>query len=188
MVLSARFSVLSGSDCGSRRFDLEPVGAELGRPSRSIPLYGSGEELPLSSRGCCLPDGYGTSGFEKQVGYHGEIAIDPASGAILRLQAEADLEGFPPVSRLRHHDHVRPGGDRREDLYLPAEKRLHYEEPVSEHADGWDEGFRTYGPYQTMVNDITYGDYHMSRAESRLLPGFNPDVSESSPGSGDSRK
>ena len=51
-----------------------------------------------------------------------------------------------------------------------------------------DEGFRTYGPYLTSLNDIRYEDYHMFRGESRLLPGFNPDVSESSPGSGDSRK
>jgi hypothetical protein len=41
-----------------------------------------------------------------------------------------------------------------------------------------EEGFRTYGPYATMMNDITYGDYHMSRGESRLIPGFTPEGSD----------
>ncbi len=146
------------------------------------------ESSLFQADGCCLPDGYGTSGFEKQVGYHGEIAIDPASGAILRLQAEADLEGFPPVSRssiMITYGPVEIGGK----TFICPKRSVSFmrSRSVIMLMDE-DEGFRTYGPYQTMVNDITYGDYHMSRAESRLLPGFNPDVSESSPGSGDSRK
>jgi hypothetical protein len=40
----------------------------------------------------------------------------------------------------------------------------------------WDEGFRTYGPWATLVNDITYRGYHMFRGESRMMPGFNQDV------------
>jgi hypothetical protein len=43
------------------------------------------------------------------------------------------------------------------------------------------------GPYATMMNDITYGGYHMSRAESHLMPGVRRDVDESSPGSGSPR-
>ena len=40
----------------------------------------------------------------------------------------------------------------------------------------WDEGFRTYGPWATLVNDITYSGYHMFRGESRMMPGFNQGV------------
>ena len=47
-----------------------------------------------------------------------------------------------------------------------------------------DEGFRTYGPYATLVNDITYKEYHMSRGESHLMPGFKSEAGESFPGSG----
>ena len=50
-------------------------------------------------RGCCLPGGDGTNGFEVLSGYHGEIAIDPSSGAILRLEVEADVGAFAPVAR-----------------------------------------------------------------------------------------
>ena len=38
----------------------------------------------------------------------------------------------------------------------------------------WDESFRTYGPYLTMLNDITYDGYHIFRGETRLLTGFDP--------------
>ena len=48
---------------------------------------------------CCLPDGDGNISFEQTVGYHGEIAIDPASGAILRLELVADLKSTTPLVR-----------------------------------------------------------------------------------------
>ncbi len=59
--------------------------------------------------GCCLPGGNGTGGFEALAGHHGEMAIDPASGAILRFEVEADLKGLT-TGRLEqqlwlcHHD------------------------------------------------------------------------------------
>jgi len=36
----------------------------------------------------------------------------------------------------------------------------------------WHESFRTYGPYATMLNDITFDAFHMFRADSHMLPGF----------------
>jgi hypothetical protein len=39
----------------------------------------------------------------------------------------------------------------------------------------WGESFRTYGPYATMLNDVTFNRYHMFRSESRILPGFTPE-------------
>ena len=47
----------------------------------------------------------------------------------------------------------------------------------------WDEGFRTFGPYATTMNDITFDSYHVFRAESRILVGINP-----SPGQSPDRK
>ena len=44
----------------------------------------------------------------------------------------------------------------------------------------WDQSFRTYGPYASMINDITYSDYHVFRANSRVLPGFTPAPDEKS--------
>jgi VWFA-related protein len=48
---------------------------------------------------CCLAEGNGTEIFHRRTGYHGEMAIDPDSGAILRLVVQADLEPNQPLLR-----------------------------------------------------------------------------------------
>ena len=37
---------------------------------------------------------------------------------------------------VRHHDRIWPGGDRREDLYLPSEERLHFEREICDASNG----------------------------------------------------
>jgi hypothetical protein len=37
-----------------------------------------------------------------------------------------------------------------------------------------DESFRSYGPYLTMLNDVSFDRYHMFRSESHILTGFTP--------------
>jgi hypothetical protein len=39
----------------------------------------------------------------------------------------------------------------------------------------WDENLRTFGPYETMLNDVSFGEYHMFGSESRVLTGLDPD-------------
>jgi VWFA-related protein len=134
------------------------------------------EKSLYTQRGCCLPDGEGTTAFERWAGYHGEISIDPSSGAILRLQAEAEIAHFPPVSKsdiMISYGPVEIGGK----SYICPQKSVSIVRMRSIAILGeWDEGFRTYGPWATLVNDITYRGYHMFRGESRMMPGFNQDV------------
>jgi VWFA-related protein len=139
-----------------------------------------GEKSVYPIRGCCLPGGNGTNSFEVLSGYHGEIAIDPSSGAILHLEAEADLEGFTPVIRsgiMVAYGPVEIGG---KTFICPVRSvsimRMRSVTTLTE----WDESFRTYGPYLTMLNDISYQDYHMFRGDSRMMPGFNPTPGENS--------
>ena len=126
--------------------------------------------------GCCLPDGDGTTGFQRLVGYHGEITIDPSNGAILRLQAEADIHHFPPVSRsdiMITYGPVEIGGK----TYICPQRSVSIMRTRSLTMLGeWDESFLTYGPWATLVNDISYADYHMFRGESRVMPGFKSDM------------
>jgi hypothetical protein len=35
------------------------------------------------------------------------------------------------------------------------------------------ESFRTYGPYATMLNDITFDTFHLFHADSHMLTGFS---------------
>ena len=134
--------------------------------------------------GCCLPDGDGTGGFQRLAGYHGEIAIDPTSGAILRLEAEADLKGFTPVVRsdiVVEYGPVVIGG---KPYVCPVRSVSLMRMRSVANPMEWDEGFRTYGPYVTMLNDITYENYHLFRAESHLLTGFDRVQDENRPDSG----
>jgi len=36
----------------------------------------------------------------------------------------------------------------------------------------WDESYRSWGPYTTMLNNMIFDRYHMFRSESHVLPGF----------------
>lgn len=138
--------------------------------SYTVPLTKSTYE----AFGCCLPGGYGTLAFSIFAGYHGEIVIDPTSGAIVRLEAKADLKGFVPLARSDitvEYGPVEIGG---KTYFCPVKSISLMRSRAVVLLKQWDEGFRTYGPYATTMNDITFDNYHVFRAESRVLTGFKP--------------
>ena len=122
--------------------------------------------------GCCLPSGDGSSDFAIKPGYHGEIAIDPASGTILRVQVQADLKGFVPLKQsdiMVSYGPVAMGGK----LYILPARSVHmWRKRTVPVLEEWNAGFNTWGPYATMLNQFTFKDYHMFRGESRMLSGF----------------
>jgi hypothetical protein len=123
---------------------------------------------------CCLPDGDGTTVFKKLTGYHGEIAINPETGAILRLVMDADLKPDLPLARagiLVEYGPVKIG----EKTYICPLKSVAITRgrTVMLMAEGND-SFRTFGPFATSLNDVVFQDYHMFRAESHVLPGYDP--------------
>ena len=136
-------------------------------------------EVPVSASqfrtgGCCLPDGQGTGGFSTIPGYHGEIAIDPASGAILRVEARAELEGFVPIDRSDVMVSYGPVtiGDK---VYICPLRSVSIwrARSVTERAE-WNQGFRDWGPYATKVIEFRFDDYHIFRANVRMLPNVTP--------------
>lgn len=135
--------------------------------------------IPLSAShyqisGCCRPDGDGQSAFGGYTAYHGDIAIDPASGAVLRIEADADLMGRVPLSAggiVVHYGPVDIAGK----IYICPLHSVSLWRSLSESTlRDWDESFLTWGPYESTVNDIRYTDYHMFRAKARILPGVPP--------------
>jgi len=48
---------------------------------------------------CCLSEGAANRVFQRFPGYHGEIAVDPATGAVLRLTLAADLKSDASMTR-----------------------------------------------------------------------------------------
>ena len=120
---------------------------------------------------CCLPEGDGTTSFQMVPGYHGEIMIDPATGAVLRLTIEADLNPGLPLARsniLVNYGPVELGG---KTYICPVRSLAVWRSRTVSilTLTDWDESFRTYGPFSTMLNDMAFDNYHLFRAETRML-------------------
>lgn len=125
---------------------------------------------------CCRLDSDGTVFFQKLTGYHGEISIDPASGAILRLTQQADLKPFVPMVRsdtVVEYAPVEIGGA---SYICPVRSITIARHRTMETLNEWDERFKTFGPFITILNDVTFKDYHMFHVHSHVLadnaPGF----------------
>jgi hypothetical protein len=127
------------------------------------------EKLSYHIGGCCLPDGEGTNAFRTPATYRGEIEIDPASGALLRLDLEAYLKSTTPLVRsdvMIEYGPVEIGGK----TYICPLRSVSISRVRSVNFFRvWDEGFRTYGPYSTLLNDMEFGDYHVFRSKSQIL-------------------
>jgi hypothetical protein len=123
---------------------------------------------------CCLPDGDGKEAYQRYAGYHEEIAIDPESGAVLRLKVQTDPKSTTPLARsdiMIEYGPVEIGGKtyicplRSVSIMRARSVRI-----LSE----WGEAFMVYGPYSTMLNDISFDQYHIFRSESHILSDFTP--------------
>jgi hypothetical protein len=125
--------------------------------------------------GCCLPDGEGNGGFTTMPGYHGEIAIDPASGAILRVETQADLEGFVPIDRSEVMVSYGPVTIGEKTYICPLRSvSIWRARSVTAHWE-WNQGFRDWGPWATKLIEFRFDDYHIFRANVRILPAVNPE-------------
>jgi VWFA-related protein len=149
------------------------------------------EKSSYRTGGCCLPDGDGTIAFHHRAGYHGEIAIDPTTGAILRLELIFDLKSTTPDIRSAVMIEYGPVEIAGKSYICPVRSlsisRGRSVAVLSETLNArektqWYETFRTYGPYATVLNDITFDAFHMFGADSHMLPGFSRPPEGKSPG------
>ena len=124
---------------------------------------------------CCLTEGDGNRMFKLKPGYHGELVIDPESGAILRLTVEADLEPRLPLMRSNIMVQYGPetiGGS----TYICPERSVSlWRGRRNVQVNEWGESFRVFGPFETMLDDVSFGDYHMFRGEAHILTGYDPE-------------
>jgi hypothetical protein len=121
--------------------------------SFSVPAAKSHYELQY----CCV-ERFGSLPvpFRAFSGYHGEIAVDPANGTILRLVLRADLKKSDPFSKADifvEYGPVEIGGK----TYICPLKSGAYS--VSD--------WREIG---TWLNDVVFEQYHVYRASTRILP------------------
>jgi hypothetical protein len=136
---------------------------------------------------CCVSMKGGRSVFQRLSGYHGEIAIDPETGTILRLTMQADLKPAYPMARadlMVEYGPVEIGGK----TYTCPQRSIAiargYEpEPPVGHADA---GPLNFGGMlgsqsapdptasvpevlQTLLNHVVFREYHLFRSDLRIV-------------------
>ena len=112
---------------------------------------------------CCFQSGKSRNHeFRAYAAYHGEIALDPTTGTVLRLMIVADMEPQAPILKsgiLVEYGPVAIGG---ETSYCPVRS-------VSLQVE-WEPGT---GFVQSSLNDVAFSRYHKFGTESRMLTGVD---------------
>jgi VWFA-related protein len=125
---------------------------------------------------CCLPEGDGTTLYHNKTDAYGEFALNPDTGAIMRIVIDADLdeERDPDVPLIRsqlmvEYGPVELGGK----TYTCPQRSVTISRGRSERElHEWGMVFSLYSYFETMINDVTFGGYHKFGSEARILPGF----------------
>ena len=137
--------------------------------------YYISEDTPIFKVGfCCMAVDFSLISFETHAPSHGEIAIDPTTGVILRFTLQAGLSWRLPLQKAEimvEYGPVILG----EKSYICPIRSVSISRPrsVVQIAE-FGEVFKVYAPFETLLNDMEYENYHLFRSTSRVLPGFGP--------------
>ena len=135
--------------------------------------------------------------FKERPGYHGEIAIDPANGTVMRLSVLANLGPDNPMTRADlavEYGSVELGG---QSYICPLRSVVlvrAYSNSSETHHNTTMEGFaeqdsqsdeqareRINGSPQTLLTDVVFHDYHLFRSEAHILHGSTSVPDSNSP-------
>ena len=110
---------------------------------------------------CCLPIDGVLENFETYAPTYGEIAVDPATGAILRLTMRAGLAWRLPLQHsdiMIEYGPVILGGT---SYICPIRSvEISRQRSVVLHTE-FGETFKIYAPFVTILNDVKYENYHL---------------------------
>jgi VWFA-related protein len=159
----------AGSDLTWSRWEQGPNGP------RAVFRYRVPHETPLFLVGFSyLANDDRLVPFQQTVPFHGEFAVDPASGAVLRLTVQADLKPALPLARsdvMVEYGPVVIG----ETSYICPLRSVSISRPRTVMAiHEWGENFKVYAPFETILSDMAYEKYHLFRPTARMLPGYTP--------------
>jgi len=121
---------------------------------------------------CCLPADFYESPFRKTAPFHGEIAVDPSNGAILRLTIQADLEWRQPLNRSDIMVEYRPVVKDARTFICPSRSVSISRQRRTRVIGEWGESFKVYAPFETLLNEMRFEKYHIFGSTSRILAGF----------------
>lgn len=129
------------------------------------------QETPLFLVGFgCLTDDDRQVPVESRTPFHGEFAVDPTSGAILRLTVQADLESRLPLERsgsMVEYNPVVIGGN---TYICPARSVSILRQRRVMNIDEWGEAFKVNASFETLLSDMSFSKYHLFRSTWRMLP------------------
>lgn len=123
---------------------------------------------------CCMTDMNSSGVLNWVTGYHGELAIDPETGSILRLTVQADLEPRMPLLRadiMVTYQSVDIGG---RSFIVPTHSVALSRKRTVIELHEWGDTLRTFAAFITVLNDVTFTNYHKFGSESRILPDVTP--------------
>jgi VWFA-related protein len=145
---------------------------------------------------CCVREGNASGLFQEFSGYHGYLAVDPTTGAILRLTIEADLRPSDPI--LRSDTAVEYGlVEISGNSYICPTKSVSIlvSPPIDQYGYGTARNDASFtdkeGPpppesVQIWLNDAVFDKYHVFRADTRLVASNNESSAEPRPSAADS--
>lgn len=162
LLLTARAAIKSHSNATWSRWEQDPGGRVA-----VFQFHSSAVRPTIRLNSLSLP-----YGADITAPYHGEIAVDPATGAILRLQIQSDLQGFVPVGRSNMMVIYGPIEIDGRTYVVPRRSINVMTTRTIPTLEIWNVGFQTWGPFQTRINEFTFDHYHMFRSTSRILPDF----------------
>ena len=123
-------------------------------------------------RYCCVASSFGLESklFAEMSSYHGEIAVDAATGIIHRLSIEAELEDGDPISRAAlvvEFGPVELGGA---SYICPTRSvSMSLAQTLRKTQDATGRSWTVMGPQQLLLNDVSFSQYHLFRSDSRVL-------------------
>ena len=131
---------------------------------------------------CCFSNTNSWHIFETLPSYHGEISVDPDTGAILRLTIQTDIPPDHPIYRadvLAEYGRVEIAGHQ----YVCPTKSVSIARAMNrvnvQQGQCVDYNCRPDAyvyPQNTAVNDTVYHSYHVFRSEMRILPTGDSDA------------
>lgn len=128
----------------------------------------SGSHYEVAYLGFSSKDGENTA--HPYSGYQGEIAIDAATGTILRLTLQGEPEPGQSILRsdiMVEYGQVEIGGK----IYTCPVRSVSFSELWAELVRmDFTYSTRRFRAYKTMLNEVAFKDYHLFRAEVRMLP------------------
>ena len=119
----------------------------------------------------------------EKAGYQGEIAVDPATGAILRVTVDAEIplnENLTRAATMVEYGEVEIGGKN----YICPRRSVALTLMRYGHATPGAHSILDHDPLKTYVNDVAFEQYHRLGAESRILGENGEDLTQSASGAG----